>query len=66
MLNDTGNTSSTYALRTGWNNVRLSNDLKEGDLVQLWSFWVGQQACEVASSSTTTNKGQLCFALVLL
>ena len=62
----TGNTSSTYALRTGWNNVRLSNNLKEGDLVQLWSFQVGQQACEDASSSTATNKGQLCFALVLL
>ncbi|KAK9988816.1 hypothetical protein SO802_029055 [Lithocarpus litseifolius] len=66
MPKDTGNTSSTYALRTGWNNVRLSNDLKEGDLVQLWSFRVGQQACEDASSSTATNKGQLCFALVLL
>ncbi|KAK7841075.1 b3 domain-containing protein [Quercus suber] len=44
----TGNTSSTYALRTGWNNVRKSNDLKEGDLVQLWSLRVGQQACEDA------------------
>ena len=62
----TGNTTSTYALRTSWNNVRKSNDLKEGDLVQLWSFRVGQQACEDASSSTATNKGQLCFALVLL
>ena len=62
----TGNTTSTFALRTGWNNVRLSNDLKEGDLVQLWSFRIGQQACEDASSSTATNKGQLCFALVLL
>ena len=61
-----GNTTSTYALRTSWNNVRKSNDLKEGDLVQLWSFRVGQQACEDASSSTATNKGQLCFALVLL
>ena len=36
----TGNTSSTYALRTGWNNVRKSNDLKKGDLVQLWSLRV--------------------------
>ena len=36
----TGNTSSTYALKTGCNNVRKSNDLKEGDLVQLWSLWV--------------------------
>ncbi|XP_030944816.1 B3 domain-containing protein At1g05920-like [Quercus lobata] len=66
MPKDTRNTSSTYALKTDWNNVRLSNDLKEGDLVQLWSFQVGQQACEDASSSTATNKGQLCFALVLL
>ncbi|KAK7809594.1 b3 domain-containing protein, partial [Quercus suber] len=66
MPKDTGNTSSTYALRTGWNNVRLSNDLKEGDLVQLWSFRVGQQACEDASSSSAINRGQLCFALVLL
>ncbi|XP_023877882.2 B3 domain-containing protein At5g24050 [Quercus suber] len=57
----TGNTSSTYALRTDWNNVRKSNNLKEGDLVQPWSFRVGQQACEDASSSSASNKGHLCF-----
>ena len=65
MPKDTGNTSSTHALRTGWNRVQKSNDIKKGDLVQLWSFRVGQQACEDASSSAT-NKGQLYFALVLL
>ncbi|KAK9988878.1 hypothetical protein SO802_029117 [Lithocarpus litseifolius] len=64
---DTRNTSSTYALRTRWNIVQKSNDLKEGDLVQLSSFRVGQQACEDASSSSSaSNKGHLCFALLLL
>ncbi|KAL0010131.1 hypothetical protein SO802_005239 [Lithocarpus litseifolius] len=35
MPKDTRNTSSTYALRTRWNIVQTSNDLKERDLVQL-------------------------------
>ncbi|KAK7854756.1 B3 domain-containing protein At3g25182 [Quercus suber] len=40
MPKDTGNTSSTYALRSTWNKVRESNGLKIDDVVQLWSFRV--------------------------
>ena len=65
MPKDTGNTSSTYALRSTWNEVRESNGLKIDDVVQLWSFRVDEEACDDASSSNT-NKGRLCFALVLV
>ncbi|KAL0005065.1 hypothetical protein SO802_012626 [Lithocarpus litseifolius] len=65
MPKDTSNTSSTYALRSTWNNVRKSNGLKIDDVVQLWSFRVDKEACDDASSSNT-NKGQLYFALVLV
>ena len=38
MPKDTGNTSSTYALRSTWNYVQKSNGLKIDDVVQFWSF----------------------------
>ena len=65
MPKDTGNTSSTYVLRSTWNEVRDSNGLKIDDVVQLWSFRVNKEACNDASSSNT-NKGRLCLALVLV
>ncbi|KAL4638111.1 hypothetical protein ACB092_03G126700 [Castanea dentata] len=65
MPKDTGNTSSTYALRSTWNKVWESNGLKIDDVVQLWSFRVNKEACD-DSSSSNTNKGRLCFALVLV
>ena len=65
MPKETGNTISTYALRSTWNYVRESNDLKIDDVVQLWSFRVDKEACDDVSSSNT-NKGGLCFMLVLV
>nr|POE52612.1 hypothetical protein CFP56_35065 [Quercus suber] len=65
MPKDTGNTSSTYALRSTWNYVQKSNGLEIDDVVQLWSFRVDKEACDDAASSNT-NKGRLCFALVLV
>ena len=64
MPKDTGNTSSTYALRTYWNKVLKSNKFKIGDLLQVWSFRVDEQASDASSSGI--NKGQLCFALVMV
>ena len=49
MPKDTGNTSSTYALRSTWNYVQKSNDLKMDDVVQLWSFRVDKEACDDAA-----------------
>ena len=65
MPKDTGNTSSTYALRSTWNYVQKSNGLKIDDVVQFWSFSVDKEACDDAASSNT-NKGRLYFALVLV
>nr|POE67141.1 putative b3 domain-containing protein [Quercus suber] len=65
MPKDTGNTSSTYVLISTWNEVQESNGLNIDDVVQLWSFRVNREACNDASSSNT-NKGGLCFALVLV
>uniref|UniRef100_A0A2N9EKX9 TF-B3 domain-containing protein n=1 Tax=Fagus sylvatica TaxID=28930 RepID=A0A2N9EKX9_FAGSY len=63
MKKDSGNTSSSYVLMTTWNQVCKDNDLKINDLVQVWSFRVGQQqGCDGSSGS---NKGKICFALVL-
>uniref|UniRef100_A0A7N2L8I4 B3 domain-containing protein n=1 Tax=Quercus lobata TaxID=97700 RepID=A0A7N2L8I4_QUELO len=59
MPKDTGNTSSTYALRSTWNYVQKSNGLEIDDVVQLWSFRVDKEACDDAASSNT-NKGRLC------
>ncbi|KAB1226901.1 hypothetical protein CJ030_MR1G005823 [Morella rubra] len=52
MPKDSGNTSSIYALRTYWNDVVRNNELKPGNVVQIWSFRVG-------------NADQLCLALVV-
>uniref|UniRef100_A0A7N2L7W7 B3 domain-containing protein n=1 Tax=Quercus lobata TaxID=97700 RepID=A0A7N2L7W7_QUELO len=65
MPKDTVNTtSSTYALRTYWNKGLESNKFKIGDLLQVWSFRVGEQASDASSSGI--NEGQLCFALVMV
>ncbi len=64
MKKDSGNTSSSYVLMTTWNQVCKDNDLKINDLVQVWSFRVGQQQrCDGSSGS---EKGKICFALVLV
>ena len=65
MPKDTGNKSSTYALRSTWNYVQKSNGLKIDDVVQFWSFPVDKETCDDAASSNT-NKGRLCFALMLV
>nr|POF24773.1 b3 domain-containing protein [Quercus suber] len=49
------NNPDVYVLRNTWNNVHTSNDLKKDDVVQLWSFWARQQACDDASSSVNTE-----------
>ena len=65
MPKDTGNMSSTYALRSTWNYVQKSNGLKIDDVVHFWSFSVDNEACDDAASSNT-NKGRLYFAVVLV
>lgn len=66
MPKNTGNVSSMYALRTDWNEVQLSNELEEHDVVQVWSFRLGQQSSDNASSSSSQERGSLHFALVLV
>jgi len=36
-------TSSTYVLRTYWNEVSQENELRPKDVVQVWSLWVGSE-----------------------
>ncbi|XP_041009293.1 putative B3 domain-containing protein At3g24850 [Juglans microcarpa x Juglans regia] len=48
-----GKTSSMYVLRKCWHDVTLTNDLQDGDVVQVWSFRVG-------------NEQRLCLALVVV
>lgn len=66
MPKNTGKVSSMYALRTDWNEVQLSNELEEHDVVQVWSFRLGQQSSDNASSSSSQERGSLHFALVLV
>lgn len=66
MPKNTGKVSSMYALRTNWNEVQLSNELEEHDVVQVWSFRLGQQSSDNASSSSSQERGSLHFALVLV
>lgn len=42
MPKNTGKVSSMYTVRTDWNEVQLSNELKEHNVVQVWSFRLGQ------------------------
>jgi hypothetical protein len=53
MPKDTGNKCSIYVLKTDWNDIFKENELKIGDVVQVWSFWVG-------------NDQKLCIALVVV
>ncbi|XP_059432626.1 B3 domain-containing protein At2g31420-like [Corylus avellana] len=48
-----GKSSSMYALRTHWNAVVEANGLKEKDVIQVWSFRVGDEQ-------------KLCLALVVV
>lgn len=66
MPKNTGKVSSIYALRTDWNEVQLSNELEEHDVVQVWSFRLGQQSRDNASSSSSQERASLHFALVLV
>lgn len=66
MPKNTGKVSSMYALRTDWNEVQLSNELEEHDVVQVWSFRLGQQSSDNASSSSSQERASLHFALVLV
>jgi hypothetical protein len=43
MGKDSGKSSSMYALRTYWNAVAKENDLKAKDVIQVWSFRVGDE-----------------------
>ncbi|KAJ4827940.1 hypothetical protein Tsubulata_048635 [Turnera subulata] len=47
-----GKTSSSYVLKTKWNQVKLDNNLRTDDVIQVWSFRL--------------RSGQLCFAIVKL
>jgi hypothetical protein len=38
-----GKKRSIYVLRTEWNKVYLKNELDIGDVVQVWSFWLGSK-----------------------
>ncbi|KAG2711830.1 hypothetical protein I3760_04G095700 [Carya illinoinensis] len=53
MRKTSGKTSSMYVLRKCWHDVTLTNDLQNGDVVQVWSFRVG-------------NEERLCLALVVV
>lgn len=66
MPKNTSKVSSMYALRTDWNEVQLSNELEEHDVVQVWSFRLGQQSSDNASSSSSQERASLHFALVLV
>lgn len=66
MPKNTGKVSSMYALRTDWNEIQLSNELEEHDVVQVWSFRLGQQSSDNASSSSSQERASLHFALVLV
>lgn len=66
MPKNTGKVSSMYTLRTDWNEVQLSNELEEHDVVQVWSFRLGQQSSDNASSASSQERGSLHFALVLV
>ncbi|KAK7858608.1 hypothetical protein CFP56_011460 [Quercus suber] len=52
---------------TGKNEVRLSNELEEHDVVQVWSFRLGQQSSDNASSSSSSSQEResLRFSLML-
>nr|KJB47876.1 hypothetical protein B456_008G045700 [Gossypium raimondii] len=45
MPKPTGRFSSLYVLVTGWKSVVESNDLKVGDVIQVWSFRVNSKLC---------------------
>ncbi|KAJ7946643.1 B3 domain-containing protein [Quillaja saponaria] len=47
-----GKVSTTYVLRTTWNDVAKVNGLKPGDVIQIWSF--------------RNKKEKLCLALVVV
>ncbi|XP_059433474.1 B3 domain-containing protein At1g05920-like [Corylus avellana] len=53
MGKDSGKSSSMYALRTHWNAVAKANGLKAKDVIQVWSFRVG-------------DGQKLCLALVVV
>jgi hypothetical protein len=53
MPKNTGNKCSIYVLKTDWNDVFKENELKIGDVVQVWSFRVGSEQ-------------KLCMALVVV
>jgi hypothetical protein len=53
MPKESGKICSTYVLRTNWNEVSQENGLGPKDVVQVWSFRVG-------------NKQKLCLALVVV
>jgi hypothetical protein len=55
MGKDSGKTSSTYVLKTHWKTVVQQNELRENDVVQVWSFRVGN-----------SNEQKLCMALVVV
>ncbi|OIW21705.1 hypothetical protein TanjilG_08325 [Lupinus angustifolius] len=43
MRKENGTNSSNYVLRSSWMNVVNSNQLEEGDKVQVWSFRVQEE-----------------------
>ncbi|KAB2051249.1 hypothetical protein ES319_A12G043600v1, partial [Gossypium barbadense] len=45
MPKPTGRFSSVYVLVTGWKSVVEGNDLKVGDVIQVWSFRVNSKLC---------------------
>lgn len=53
MPKKSGKKSSSYVLRSNWNNVVAANDLKINTVVQIWSFQVA-------------DKENLCMALVVV
>lgn len=52
--------SSSYVLMNKWCNIVEENQLKKGDVVQVWAF----RAATAASASTSSSR--LCFALVVV
>ncbi|KAH9727785.1 hypothetical protein KPL70_008797 [Citrus sinensis] len=52
--------TSSYVLMNKWCNIVEENQLKKGDVVQVWAF----RAAAAASASTSSSR--LCFALVVV
>lgn len=49
--------SSSYVLMNKWYNIVEENQLKKGDVVQVWAF---------RAASASTSSSRLCFALVVV